>query len=382
MILSVFLLFFHLSIFAQQGNDVDSVQQTVSQDRRLLLDLFRAGRLDSVSSLVDSIESHHHEPPLLWPAERLLLYYWIERYHDIDSLARYFDSVSEEAAFNHPLEQAVWNVLSYHSSENIDTLVVWIDQSGCGDEVFDFRVRLLETLVDSEWDDQPSVERNIMSLIGGYTFQEEENSSEIQTVVPRQIETSQTYIEPWQIGFGMGIGPTAISGNISQYLSAQASLSFDFNVSYQRYYFSLLLQVIFAKLKRDIPVGNGGDVWESGSSSSIGNFGLAGGYSFINNRSLRMTPFVGLSISECAPSEQQIENNNALRNAGIRWGKSIICGVNTDVKLYWMERKDYLPSLNIKLNYIPAMFSNVSKKYSGNMFFITLGISMNVASSQ
>ena len=375
---------FQLSIFNYQYSIDDSA--AVSQNRRLLLDKFRAGRLDSVALLVDSIDRHHRGQPLLWPAERLLLYYWIERYPALDSLARYFDKVSKETAFGHPTEQTVWNVLSYHSSENMDTLVAWIDQTGCSDEVFDFRVRLLETLVNGELDDQPTVERNILLLIDQYIFQEEVSLQEVQTVAPAQAETDQPYVDPWMIGFGIGVGYPSVSGNIANYLSTKAALSFDLNVSSRRYYFSLLMQVIFARLKRNIPVGTGGDVWEAGKSANIGNYGLAVGYSFIDNQILRMTPFVGVAVSESSPSEQQIENNNVLRDAGIRWGKSIIYGVNIDVKLHsifdFMAQKDFTSSLNVKVNYIPAMFSNVSKKYSGNMFFFTLGMSMDVTTTR
>ena len=380
------ILFSHLPVFAQQDDTIPehggSILQTISQDRRLLLDRFNAGRLDSVALLVDSIDRYHCDYPLLWPAERLLLYYWIERYDAIDSLARYFDEVIKETASGHPPEQMVWNVLSYYSPGKMDTLVAWIDQTGCSDEVFDFRVRLLETLVDSELDDQPTVERKILSLMAQYTFREEALPPEAQTVVPRQVETGQPYAEPWQIGFGMGAGPAFVSGNIAQYLSTKAALSFDLNVSSQRYCFSLLIQAIFAKLKRNIPVGSGGDVWEAGKAAYIGNYGLTFGYSIIDNRSLRMTPFVGVAVSECSPGEQQIEDNSALRNAGIRWGKPIVCGVNMDVKLNsifdFMQREDFTSSFNIKVNYIPAMFSNISKNYSGGMIFVTLGMSMDV----
>ena len=380
----IFCTLFQLSIFSYQYSIDDSL--AVMQNRRLLIDKFTAGRLDSVALLVDSIDRHHRDYPLLWPAERLLLYYWIERYHAIDSLARYFDDVSKEAASRHPPEQVVWNVLSYLSSEKKDTLVAWIDQTGCSDEVYDFRVHLLETLLDSELDDQPTVERKILTLMEQYSFVEEASLPEVQTVVPVQIEADQSYREPWQIGFGLGLGPTFASGNIAKYLSTKATLSFDLNVSHQRYYFSLLMQVIFAKLIRDIPVGSGGDVWEAGKAAYIGNYAFTFGYSIIDNRLLRMTPFVGLAVSECSPGEQQIENNNALRNAGIRWGKPIICGLNTDIKLHsvfnFMEQKDFMSYLNIKINYLPAMFSKVSNHYSGNMFFVTLGMSMDVSTSR
>ena len=94
---SFLVFFFQLSVFAQQADSIpnheDSIRQEVSQNRRLLLDKFRAGRLDSVALLVDSIDHQRSGEPLLWPAERLLLYYWIERYHVIDSVTRYFDVI-------------------------------------------------------------------------------------------------------------------------------------------------------------------------------------------------------------------------------------------------------------------------------------------------
>jgi len=103
------LLFFLLGlpVFAQQGDDMrdDSIQHMASQNRRLLLDKFYAARLDSVSLILDSIDRHHCDQPLLWTSERLLLYYWIERYHAMDSLVWHFDDFSEKVAANPPPEQ-------------------------------------------------------------------------------------------------------------------------------------------------------------------------------------------------------------------------------------------------------------------------------------
>ena len=381
------MLFSCLSVFAQQEDSFsnrDSTQQTVSQNRRMLLDKFRAGRLDVVSDLLDSIDYHHSDQSLLWPAERLLLYYWIDRYYAIDSLAFHFDEFCEEALTNPPHEQTVWNVVSLHSFENIDTLITWIDQTGCDDEVFNFRVQLLKTMLNADGDDQTSVHHEIRLLMDLYTFWEEEIQMETQTEIPEQIKSDHWDYDPWRIGFGIGMGPTFVSGNISDFLSVKANLSFALNANYQRWYFLLLMQAIFGNLNRDIPFGNGHEVWEAGKSAITTNIGLALGYSVINGRYLRMSPFIGFSTSECAPSDQQIENNSALIKAGIRRGYACMFGVDSDIKLYhifsFLERKDAPVSINIRLNYIPAMFSNVNTRYSGNMFLVTFGIGVDVAS--
>ncbi len=377
-------LCFPLSVWAQQGYGIttdSSLNETISHNRRLLLDKFNAGRLDSVSLLLDSFDRHQNIR-VLWPAERLLLYYWIERYHAIDSLAQHFGEACNEVSSNHPPDQIVWNVLSYHSLENIDTLVTWVDQTGCSDDIFDFRVQLLETMLYGDQEDQTSINREIQSLADQY-FPQEKEPAEVQTVVPKQIETYHPYDDPWRIGFGIGLGPTSVSGNLTDYLSTKASLSFNLNVNYRRWCFILLMQTIFAKLEKDIPVNDGGDIWEAGQWANITNFGLALGYSVFDRKFVRMSPFIGLSVSGCSPSEQQMENNEVLRDAGIRWGFSSMYGVDTEIKLYnmisFLKRKDFLASFNVRLNYIPAMFDNVKSRYSGNVFFVTFGVSMDIS---
>ena len=375
------ILFFPLSVFAQQGDSIissreDSIRQTVSQNRRLLLDKFRAGRLDSASALLDSIDRYHRDQPLLWSAERLLLYYWIERYDAIDSLALNFDDFCEKTAANPPPEQMVWNVLSYYSQEKVDTLVAWIDQTGCSDEVFDFRMRLLKTMLQNELEDQSTVHQEIWSFIAQYSFRE----NEISTVATEQAEHHEPDT-PWRVGVGIGLGTASASGKIANYLSVKTCLSFDLNVNYERWYFSLLLQVAFSRLKLDIPFKKGDGFWEAGKPANIVNFDLSVGYSVINSRLFRMSPFVGVAISECAPGETQIENDNTLKNAGIKGGYANITGLDTDLKLYqminFMKRKDILLSLNVRINYIPSMFNNVNARYSGNMLFVTFGVRMD-----
>ena len=339
----------------------------------MLLDLFRAGRLDSVSLLSDSID-RNHDIPLLWPAERLLLYFWIERYHAIDSLARHFDEVCKN---NHPAEQVIWNVLSFHSLENIDLLVSWIDQSECDDNEFGFRVRLLETMILGDWDDQASVNREIISLVNLHFHEEVESPQETIQTKPQRHE-SETPDDPWALELSIGLGPTSVSGKFADYLSTRAGLSFNFSVYYKRWCFSLLMQPIFAKLKRDIPVGNGPDVWEAGKSAIIGNYGLALGYSIVDNAFLKINPFIGLSFSDCTPTEEQILDNEALRDAGIRWGVSTMYGIDTGFKLYNMinvlKRNNIPVSFNVRMNLIPKMFNKVH--YSGNMWLLTFGVSM------
>jgi len=370
-----------LSAFAQQEDSIvnreDSMQLIVSQNRRLLLDRFYATRLDSVSLLLDSIERHHRSQPLLFPAERLLLYYWIERYDDIDSLTLHFDGFCEEIAANPPPEQMLWNVLSYYSQEKMDTLVAWIDQTGCSDGVFDFRVRLLKTMLQNEMQEQSFIEQEIRSLINQYSFRD----GEIYMIATEQVESHESDT-PWRIGVGLGMGTVSASGKIANYLSPDVCMYFDVTVNYERWYFSLLVQAAFSKLKRDMPYKNGDGVWEAGNSANIVNFDLSVGYSMINSRFFRMSPFAGIAISDCSPSEVQIEQDESLKDAGISGGFSNILGLDTDIKLYQMinpgKKKNVLTSLNIRLNYVPSMFNNVNSRYSGNMLFVTFGVRLDV----
>ena len=372
---------FPLAIFAQQedqdSNREDSIGQTISQNRRLLLNRFYATRLDSVSLLLDSLDRHHRDQPLLFPAERLLLYYWIERHEAIDSLTMHFDGFCEEISANPPPEQMLWNVLSYYSQEKMDTLIAWIDQTGCNDEVFDFRERLLKTLLKNELEEQSFVEQEIRSFINQYSLREKETS----TVATEQTEPQEPD-NPWRVGVGIGMGTVSVSGKLANYLSPKICVPFDVNVNYKRWYFSLQLQMVFSQLKLDIPFENGNGVWEAGKSANITSLDLSVGYSVIDSRFLRMSPFIGVAISDCLPSEQQIEKDDALKDAGISSGFANIVSLDTDVKLYQMinswNKKNILISLNVRINYLPAMFSNVNTRYSGNMLFVTFGVRYDV----
>jgi outer membrane protein TolC len=44
----------------------------------------------------------------------------------------------------------------------------------------------------------------------------------------------------------------------------------------------------------------------------------------------------------------------------------------------YQRRKDFYPSLNIRVNYIMGMFNKENTSYSGNMFLLTLGVSMDL----
>jgi len=364
-------------VMAHQEDSI-SKRQTVSPERQMLLEKFRDGKLDSVSSLLDSLDVHP-PVPLLWPAERLLLYYWLERYHAIDSLLNHFDEICEHALSNHPAEQVVWNVLSFHSLENKEILVSWIEQSGCGDLEYDFRVQLLKFMILGEWDDQVSVNRNITAFVNQYPLNEEEISQ--KNIQPDSEQpVSKTNDAPWSIGLGFGLGPAYVSGKLAKYFSTSAGLSLNANIYYKRWVFPLSIQPIFAKLKRDIPIGDGDDVWEAGSMALITNFGFACGYSVVDNKFLKLNPFLGLSISECTPGEQNIEDNEILANAGIRWGFTYLYGIDIGFKINnmigFLKRSNISVLFNVRLNHIPSMFNNVNPRYSGNINFVCFGLNV------
>ena len=354
------------------------MHKTVLADRQLLLEKFRAGRLDSIALLLDSID-RRRDIPLLLPAERLLLYYWIERYHAIDSLAFHFNEVCMEAASNRPTDHLT-NCLEFHSLENIDLLVSWIDQSGCDDGKFRFRVQLLETMLRGDWEDQATVNREISAFVSRFLRDEEKFRQKIKQTESQRFKTKNPD-EPWTLEFGMGFGFASVSGNIAEYLSTRTVLSFNFNVYYNSFYASFMMQPIFAKLKRDIPANHANVVWEADNPAIIGNYGLAFGVSCIDNEFLKMNAFIGLSSSNCSPTEQQISNNEALRSAGIYGGIAPMFGIDATFRLYNMmdnlKRNDFPVSFNMRLNYIPSIFSNAN--YQGNMFLMTFGISIELA---
>ena len=373
-LLIVFL--FPMSAFAQQESNIssrdDTTQHIMSQNRRLLLNKFYTARLDSVSLLLDSMDRHYYEQPLLFPAERLLLYYWIERYDAIDSLVHHFDDFCEKISTNPPSDQMIWNALSYYSQEKRNMLVEWIDQTGCSDDVFDFRMLLLKILLQNELQEQSSIEEEIRTFINQFSSQE----NEISFIEAKEVKSHEAD-SPWRIGIGLGFGAVSISGKIDNYLSPKFCGSFDLSVNYERWYFLMLLQFAFPKLKQDVPFKNGDGVWEAGKTANIFNFNIAVGYSVINSRFFRTSPFVGLAISECAPGEIQIEKDDTLNDAGISGGISNIIGLDTDINLYQMinpqKQNKLMYALNVRINYIPSMFSNVNSRYSGNMLFISFG---------
>ncbi len=374
-----------ISLFAQENTELsaDLMQQdTISQHRRILLERFRTGNLDSVRLVLAEFD-RRPEMPVLWPSERLLVYFWTENYPAIDDLVRNFDRVVEASIRRHPPDQIVWNVLSYQAIQDENELISWIDQSGCSNEEFDFLSDLLKMMLHGDWDDQTLADRDIALFLEQYFFEENENEvPEKNNVKTISAEPYVPYVDPWRFGFGIGVGPAFPFGRLSDYLSAKTCLFFDFDVYYRRWRFSIFLQAVTGKLKKDIPLKDGIDVWSAGQSANIGNVGLTAGYSVVDVRFFGLTPFMGWSINGCTPSEQAMEDNEALRDAGIKRGVSGTLGLDAECKLHdlfpSLKRRDMMVTFDVKLMYTPAMFNNVASRYSGDMLFLVFGFNFNI----
>lgn len=357
--------------------------ETVVQNRRELLDLFYTRNLDSVRLALTEFD-RRPEISVLWPAERLLLYYWIENYAGIDSLIRSFDKIAATSELHHPPDQIVWNVLSYQATQDIDELVSWIDQSGCSDAKFDFLVRLLETVTHDDRNDQKAVNNAITQFIKANPLPKDEpGASNIMTVEPEYAEAPRPDAEPWKFGVGIGAGRAFSSGHLADYLSPRACIYFNFDLYYQRWRFSLFMQAASGKLKKDIWFNYGSDVWAAGQSANLGNVGLTVGYAIADEKLFRITPFVGFSVNGCTPSEQAVAENEVLQDAGIRRGFSSAWGLDTELKLHGLfsslKHKDMFACVDLKLMYAPAAFNNVSSRYSGNMFYLIFGINFDIS---
>ena len=385
-LLMIFL--FRLSAFAQQdesiSKDIVSIRQFTSDHRRLLLDKFYATRLDTVALILDSLDHHYPAQSLLLPAERMLLYYWIERYDDIKSLARNFERINARKSTDAIHDQAVWNVLSYHSDENLKMLVSWIEQSAYSDAESDFLVLLLKTLLNHDIENPLSLTSKIRSLVKQYDDREKELMPETPTFMSKLFSSHYYENAPlwgkFGIGGGFGFGTGFLTGRIADYYSAKNGVLLFINAKYERVQLLLFAQGGKALIKREMPFKNSKGSWDVGDAARYISMGYLAGFSVVDNRVIRLTPFIGRSLNKCYPSENYI-----LKDEGSSNKYTMSYMLDLDIKFYrflpeLMEHGRKFPSFLIRLSYLPKMHNEVGILHSGGMFHISF--SLNITTSK
>ncbi len=362
-----------------------SKSELIAKGRQMLLDEFYAGNMGIVTKVIDYFDKEINDKytVALWPAERLLLYYWAGEYEKIiDFNAYQVNELSESRTqlIIRPADHAVYYEVAAASVEHYNELLDDIEQAEFSDEAQDFLVLLLDRILSMDHPDFISREKlndNADKFIADYPYSP-------MTDIVKQYVLDRWEIGDWVFGVNFGGGYTFTSGNMTDYFRPQANICMSADVYYKRSAFYFMIQGGFGDLHKDIRI-NDVDVWEKGTPSDVTSIGLCLGYSIFDNARLRITPFAGVSFGFAEPTTSNDDEDVEpyLKDFSIGTSVSQMFGLNVTYRFKDPTKpEDHYYSMgswgmNLRVSYIPSILRHEGNQYAGDVIFLSLGVNID-----
>ncbi|MDR3093137.1 MAG: hypothetical protein LBU62_00650 [Bacteroidales bacterium] len=338
------------------------IHPLVSDIRRQMTNLVWEGRLDSVMTMLENFEQDHPRLKAVAPSERLLLYFWSERYGDIFRFLRQKKEVSSfelevsgsklEDSLSFLGDEGLWNVLSHKTSEHISDLYDWIDQTDLYDDEIQF----------------------LRDLLADLTKEDELQATDKRLSAYREDTSDQPSSSEWSFGMGLEAGPAFFSGDITRIFQPKAYFSLDFDLRSNRWDMAFLLQFAATSLQRDVPLKDSVTIWGKGATADFLNMGLTLGYAVVKNDWFRFTPYVGLMVNTIRPTETAIANDANLSKVNIvSFGQCY--GATAQLRICQIRELNAEMTFITRFQYVPHAYNHSGVRYQGDFWSLMFGLS-------
>ena len=350
----------------------------------MLLDEFRKNNMGTVAEIVHYFEKEIHDKNHigLWPAEQILLYYWIEEYSVVIDFANYQlddDPSSRNRGIIYPTDNSIYNEVVSASMADFNYLQEGILEQNFSEDAEAFLILMLKRILageGSKFISMEQVNKEADMFIAKYSY------SPLTEIVKKHVSYK---FGDWVGGFYLGGGYTLPSGNMLDYVSAKGALCFSLDLYYKKSAFMLSLQSGLGKVQQDIPVKNYGD-WEKGESSSLTSVGLSLGYSVFDNKRFRVTPCAGISFGFVSPAGTDLDEE--LQQFIIGTSVAPMFHLNmtyrfiNPYKLSPDNNIDYPAygsfGINARISYVPGILRQEGGQYAGDIWYLTVGLNMDI----
>lgn len=236
---------------------------------------------------------------------------WISPAFKIDQYLRYNQVIFDIVEIHRrSLQYELDRVNSFYEPEGKLNLIY----SSCNSEVEKFKK-----------------ESNEGRLISAIDFWERTTAEELEPYSNSKIPA----FENRNFGYGMhaGLGTGVFTGSLAEHFSPTFNFIFGFDFAYKKSIFFLNGSVGFDKVKKEYVSAIN---WNKGQRTTVAIADISYGYPLINNKTIKLTPFVGLGVTEIAEIKKDQEDELTMTDY------NFIFGINTDFKL--KTRLSFVPN--------------------------------------
>jgi len=379
--LIIILLLFSTNLYGQNDsikkailNQAETKSVIISKGRTLLLDKFVKGDYESVKKIIKYLDDETKESgyTAFYPAERWLLLYWTENYNEIIKDASNFDKDSFLADFQSKIKPAydlLPSAVVNKTANSTGILETYIKNSKLNQMDKDFLTMHLNSLLVGV-----KGYKNDQNIINDMTdvFLQKYPKSKYENFV-RAIIRDKMIPSDWALAYEFFSGYGKFTDDLDKHFSKNIPIGIAFDVSYKKWNLYLRDYIGFSKTRYDIPYKS--TTWGKGKQANIFIPEISLGYTVLDNKLVKMSPFAGFSGLGISSVKNDIEKNSKLEDVE-RWTTTYVLGLNFDFKIKNVKSRYNNGYLYIRLRYSYAL-PNFDKKYNnygGNVHFITIGI--------
>ncbi len=375
-----FIVFFSL-LTNITFSQVDSIQQVIinqptskteliSKGRALLLEKFLNANINEVKKIKDYLinEVENDDYVSFYPVEYWTLLYWTKEYNDLLNRISNYDSINI-ANFRKKIKPQFDYLLpkvKEKSRDSLDRLLKDIQASNRDELDKDFlELNLYMLLIPYENQEKHQDSLNIMSD----HFLQKHKNSKYENFTRKYIRHKRIDSK-WGFSYEFYTGYGAFTGELTNSFKNNIPFGVAFDVSYGKFNLYLRNYIGSSHTKVDIPYNTG--IWKKDSQVRVFFPEASLGYILVDNNSLKVAPFFGISGTIIAPTEHDTDLYAGLDDAE-RSTIGYTTGINLDIKLKKRKTKfeNSFSFLRIRYAYTHNYFD--ASSYMGNMHSITLG---------
>jgi len=219
-------------------------------------------------------------------------------------------------------------------------------------------------------------ESNGGSNLGSIIFWEQKMSDELDFFKEEPIPK----FENRSFGYAMhaGLGAGYFTSSLGEHFSSTINLIYGFDVAYKQSIFYINATLAAGNVTKDYSFSD--EIWNKKKRAGLAVLDVSYGYAFIDNRKLKLAPFLGLGITELSLFSPDYMDENDDENTGYRFvDYNVIFGLNADYKLRtkinlaqsWIMNEKVETSIRARLYIAKANYAPDLKGYSLNL---TIGI--------
>lgn len=348
----------------------------ISKNRRLLLDTFIEGDIQTVKKIKDLLIKNEDDTYYaLYPPEYWLILYWTTDYTELAEHIQKFDSaraVSYRTRIG-PLHDMLYVKLEEKSFDNEVQLKNQIQLSPLDSETKQALNMTLDWLLLKKRENiyaQDFLNERVDS------FLEIHPQSKFKDFAKTYIRYEQV-LGKWGMAVEFFSGYSAYTGNLRSSYTNNVPLGVAFDICYNSFELYLRDYIGFNKTKKDFDYSAG--TWDKGSRAMVFLPEASLGYVAYNSDRFKLSPFAGIGAMDIGPPTHDTQEIPELKEVALAFTTAYIAGVNLDIKFGPRNMPKYSPKtsygfLRIRYGYSFLGFDKKYENMTGDMHYITIGL--------